>query len=221
MTQEITFQVPDLPDVVPLLPMRGIILMPRTLLPVPIFDTHQATILAACIQTDKKHIGLVQPSSTSFEEQALAPLFSIGCLGEIIELGKTEENIFVVMLKGICRFNIVKELSSEKGHRQAHVSYDSYPGDVVERADFSIDRDHLLAKLKTYLLSNDLNTDWETLKKASNDQLLNFLSIICPFAVCEKQALLESRNPQEQYKVMTALMEMGALKHQLQSETYH
>jgi Lon protease-like protein len=70
-------------------------------------------------------------------------------------------------------------------------------------------------------VNNNLSADWETLEKASNDQLLNVLSIACPFDVREKQALLESRNPQEQSRVMTALMEMAVLDRQASSETCH
>jgi len=221
MNQKTIYQMPDFPDVLPILPMRGVILMPRTLLPVPIFDAAQAAMVAACVQGEIKQIGLVQPISALFEGQVLAPLFSTGCLGEIVEFGKTEENTLVVMLKGICRFDILEELAPEKGCRQARVSYESYPGDVLEKVDFSIDRERLLRSLKSYLMSNDLNADWESLEKASNDQLLNVLSIACPFEVREKQALLESRNPQEQSRLMTALMEMAVLDPQTRKETCH
>lgn len=221
MTQIIPFHAPDFPDVLPLLPVRGVILMPRTLLPLPIFDVAQASMIAACVQSGENRIGLVQPMSTLFDGQVLAPLFSTGCLGEVMEFGKTEDNILVAMLKGICRFDIMEELPPENGCRQARVSYDAYPGDIVEKADFFIDRDRLLRSLKPYLATNDLNADWEALEQASNDQLLNVLSIACPFAVREKQALLESRNPQEQSRVMTALMEMAVVDHPSQSETCH
>jgi hypothetical protein len=221
MTQKSLTQLPHFSEIIPLLPMRGVILMPRTLLPVPIFDAGQASMIASCIQSENKQIGLVQPISTLFEGQVLAPLFSTGCLAEIVEFGKSEENALVMLIKGICRFDIVEELAPANGCRQARVSYDSYPGDVVERMDFSIDRERLLRILKSYLLNHELNADWESLEKASNDQLLNVLSIACPFAVREKQALLETRNPQEQSQLMTALMEMAVLDKPTRSETCH
>jgi Lon protease-like protein len=221
MTQNTTLQTPDFPGIVPLLPLRGVILMPRTLLPVPILDTAQAAMVMACLQADKKQIGLVQPISMLFEGQVLAPLFSTGCLGEIVEFGRTEENSLVVLLKGICRFDILEELAPENGCRQARVSYEAYPADMIEKSDFTIDRTRLLRSLKSYLLANDVGADWEALEKVSNDQLLNVLSVACPFAVREKQALLETRNPQEQSRVMTALMEMAVLDHKTESETCH
>lgn len=221
MTQNTTLSTPDFPSIVPLLPLRGVILMPRTLLPVPILDTAQAAIVMACLQADKKQIGLVQPISMLFEGQVLAPLFSTGCLGEIVEFGRTEESSLVVMLKGLCRFDVLEELPPENGCRMARVSYDAYPADVIEKSDFTIDRTRLLKSLKSYLIANDVGADWEALEKATNDQLLNVLSVACPFAVREKQALLESRNPQEQSRVMTALMEMAVLDRQTQSETCH
>jgi Lon protease-like protein len=221
MTEKPILKGPDFPQVIPLLPLRGVILMPRTLLPVPIFDAAQAAMVASCVQGEQKYIGLVQPISTLFEGQVLAPLFSTGCLGKIAEFGKNEENALVMLVKGLCRFDILAELAPENGCRQARVSYDSYPGDIMEKLDFSIDRERLLRTLKTYLASNDLNADWDNLEKASNDQLLNVLSIACPFEAREKQALLESRNPQEQSQLMTALMEMAVLDHQPRKETCH
>lgn len=221
MTQNIILQAPDFPNIVPLLPLRGVVLMPRTLLPVPILDTAQAVMVMACLQADKKQIGLVQPISMLFEGQVLAPLFSTGCLGEIVEFGRTEENSLVVILKGISRFDILEELPPENGCRQARVSYEPYAADGIEKSDFSIDRTRLLRSLKIYLAANEVSADWEALEKTSNDQLLNVLTIACPFAVREKQALLESRNPQEQSRVMTTLMEMAVLDRQTQSETCH
>lgn len=211
MNKETILPEPDFPGVLPLLPLRGVILMPRTFLPVPIFDAAQAAMVAACVQGEKKQIGLVQPISTLFDGQVLAPLFSTGCLGEIVEFGKSEEDTLILLLRGICRFNIIEEWAPEDGCRQARVSYDSFPGDIVEQVDFSIDRERLLKTLKSYLMNYDLKADWESLEQASNDELLNALSIACPFEAPEKQALLESRNPQEQSQLMTALMEMAVL----------
>lgn len=221
MTQEPFFQSADLPSIVPLLPLGGVIVMPRTFVPIPIFDIAQVTMITSCIQEDEKYIGLVQPVSTLYEGQVLAPLFSTGCLGRIVEIGKSEENAFVVILGGISRFDIIEELPPERGCRQARVSYEAYAGDIVENADFSIDRDRLLRSLKSYLVSHDLQANWEEIESASNDQLLNVLSMACPFAVREKQALLESRNPQEQSRVITALMEMASLVSQSQNQSCH
>lgn len=221
MSQEIIFKMTELPEIIPLLPIRGVILMPRTLLPVPIIDATQASMAAACLQAEKKQIGLVQPSSLLFEGQVLAPLFSTGCLAEIMELGKTEDHTLVMLLKGICRFDILEELAPQDGCRQARVSYASYPTDTVEDADFPLDRKRLLRNLKSYLANHDLKANWKALEKASNDQLLNALSIACPFPAREKQALLESRNPQEQSKMITTLIEMALLDPQMQTEICH
>jgi len=93
-----TLQIPDFPDIIPILPLQGVILMPRTLLPLPIFEAPHAAMVAACIQTNQKYIGLVQPISAIFESQILAPLFSTGCLGEIVDFGKTEDHNLVVLI---------------------------------------------------------------------------------------------------------------------------
>ena len=220
MTEKTILHMPDFPSVVPLLPMRGVILLPRTVLPVPITDASQASMVAACMQKDQKHVGLVQPIAALFEGHVLAPLFSTGCLGEIVEFGKTSEDNLVVMFKGLCRFDVLEELPPSNGCRQARVSYESYPIDVMEKADFPMDRTRLLRSLKFYLSNNDLKANWKALEEASNDQLLNVLSIACPFDVSEKQALLESASPQEQSRVMTALIEMAILE-QMPAQTCH
>lgn len=221
MTQDVNFQMSTFPTTLPLLPLRGLILMPRTLLPIPITDVSQAATIMACVETEQKYIGLVQPISTLFDTQVLAPIFSTGCLGEIVEFGKTEEKGVVAILKGLSRFDILEELPPANSCRQARVSYEEYLADTIEQVDFPIDRERLLRSLKAYLTVNDVGADWDALEKTSNDQLLNVLSVACPFAVREKQALLESRNPQEQSTLMTALMEMAVLDHSLKSETCH
>ncbi len=127
----------------------------------------------------------------------------------------------MVLMKGMCRFDVVEELTPIDGQRRARVSYDRYPIDAVENVDFPMDRDRLMRSLKFYLENNAMKTDWDELENASNDQLLNGLSMACPFLPQEKQALLESSTPMELSKLMTTLIEMATLNQNVQSITCH
>ena len=195
--------------------------MPRAYLPIPIVEASQAAMIAACLQTQAKLIGIVQSLSGIHEERMLSPLFSTGCLGKIVEFGPTQDKRLTVLMKGMCRFDIVEELAPTDDHRRARVSYDRYPADVVENVDFPMDRDRLMRSLKFYLDNNAIKTDWDELENASNDQLLNGLSMACPFLPQEKQALLESATPMELSKMMTTLIEMAMLDQNAPSVTCH
>lgn len=209
------------PDELPLLPLQGIVLMPRAYLPIPIIDVGQAAMVTACLQTKGKLIGIVQSLSGDRDGHMLSPLFSTGCLGQIIEFGSTQDKRLMALMKGICRFDIVEELEPKDDQRRARISYDRYPIDVVENVDFPMDRDRLMRSLKFYLEHNAIKTDWAELENASNDQLLSGLSMACPFLPQEKQALLESPTPMELSKMMTTLIEMAMLDQNAQSVTCH
>ncbi len=216
-----SLQMSIFPDELSLLALRGVVLMPRAYLPIPIVDAGQAAMVAACLQTKGKLIGIVQSLTGVSDGHMLSPLFSTGCLGKIVEFGPAQDKHLMVLMKGMCRFDIVEELTPIDDQRRARVSYDRYPIDVVENVDFPMDRDRLMRSLKFYFNNNAIKTDWDELENASNDQLLNGLSMACPFLPQEKQALLESPTPMELSKMMTTLIEMAMLDQNAQSVTCH
>lgn len=201
----------DLPTLIPLLPLHGAVLLPRSQLPIPIFEIDYLSMIAESIKSHHM-IGVVQPILKNLNVEENLPLFKSGCLGRIIDINEAEENRLVITLSGISRFDIIEELASEHGYRRAHVSYDRYTQDLVDEVDFSFDRLRLLKALKGYFKIMDITPDWQEIDKTSNEKLITALAMVCPFEAREKQAILESPTLKEQSQIITTMIEMAALE---------
>ena len=200
----------DLPTLIPLLPLHGAVLLPRSQLPIPIFEVDYLSMIAESIKSHHM-IGVVQPILKNLNVEENLPLFKSGCLGKIIDINEAEENLLIITLSGIVRFDIVEELPLERDYRRAIVSYDRYAQDRVEEVDFSFDRLRLLKALKDYFKIMDITPDWQEINKTSNEKLITALAMICPFEAREKQAILESPTLKEQSQIITTMIEMAAL----------
>jgi len=200
-----------LPDHIPLLPLHGAVLLPRTQLPIPVFESDYLSIIAESIQSHHM-VGVVQPILKDLNIEENLPLFQSGCVGKIVDINEIEENRLVITLSGVCRFDIVQELSSEEGYRRALVSYDRYNQDLVEEVDFSFDRSRLLKALEGYFKVMDITPNWQEIGRTSNEKLITALAMICPFEAREKQALLETPTLKEQSKMITTMIEIATLE---------
>lgn len=200
----------DLPTLIPLLPLHGAVLLPRSQLPIPIFEVDYLSMIAESIKSHHM-IGVVQPILKNLNVEENLPLFKSGCLGKIIDINEAEENLLIITLSGVVRFDIVEELPLEHDYRRAIVSYDRYVQDRVEEVDFSFDRLRLLKALKDYFKTMDITANWQEINKTSNEKLITSLAMICPFEAREKQAILESPTLKEQSQIITTMIEMAAL----------
>ncbi len=203
----------DLPGVLPIFPLSGALLLPRGNLPLNIFEPRYLAMTRDAMAGDGV-FGMVQPrlpeSQTPDDDP---PIYGTGCAGRIVacaELGAgASETRLAITLSGLCRFDIVEELPRRNGYRLATTSYESYLGDLDAAEDADIDRGRLLAALSGYFEARGLAADLEAIEGAPNEGLVNALAMICPFAVNEKQALLESPNLGERARVMIAILELS------------
>jgi Lon protease-like protein len=201
----------DLPISLPLLPLHGAVLLPRSQLPIPIFEIDYLTMVAESLKTHHI-IGVVQPIVKDISIEENIPLFRSGCAGKITDINEIEDGRLLVTLAGLCRFDIVQELPTENGQRKATVSYDRYIQDLVEEVDFSFDRPRLLKALETYFRSVDITPNWQEIGQTSNEKLITALAMVCPLEAREKQALLETPTLKEQSQMFITLIEMAALE---------
>lgn len=210
----------NLPTLIPLLPLHGAVLLPRSQLPIPIFELDYLSMIAESIKNHNM-IGVVQPILKDLNVEESLPLFKSGCLGKITDINEAEENRLVITLSGISRFDIIEELPAEHGYRRAIVSYDRYTQDLVEEVDFSFDRLRLLKAVKDYFKIMDITPDWKEIDKTSNEKLITALAMVCPFEAREKQAILETPTLKEQSQIITTMMEMAALENPEKSIVCH
>lgn len=217
------YAVEDLPSKIPLLTIRGAVLLPKAQVSLPIFDNEQMNLILDCIQKNYL-VGLIQPNIPAYKMPHFEDfsLFSIGCLARITDIVNDKESNFVVHLEGVCRFRLDSKMEDEQASVPfAAVSYDSFVSDLVCEADFTMDRPRLIEALKPYFAQLNIHPNWEEIHRISNQKLLTALSMACPLGPSEKQFLLEAPSLQEQSEIMTNLIEMASLIGQNESVTYH
>ena len=205
-------KVKDLPDIIPVFPLSGTILLPRCSLPLKIFEPRYLEMIDAVLAGDRI-IGMVQPvpergCSSKYDEKDVI-LHSIGCAGRLTRFSENEDGSLYIGLTGICRFELGLEVDKEKEFRSFSIMRDRFSQDLqVGVGEEGADRDLLLSVLKEYLVQNDLSTDWDSIEKASTEHLVNTLSVLSPYGCEEKQALLEAESLKNRADILIALAQM-------------
>ena len=200
----------DLPQRMPVFPLRGAILLPRATLPLNIFEPRYLEMMEDVMSTSRV-LGMVQPEGGEEESPAgkIVPLRRIGCADAITGYQELDDGRLLITLTGIARFALVDEVPLDKPYRICTVSYDAFLGDFAAGAgEDAVDRQGLLKALKTYLEARNLRADWSAVSKSSNETLVNSLAIASPFGPEEKQALLEADDLKTRAEMLVALAEM-------------
>ena len=185
----------NLPKKIPIFPLSNFIIFPKTAVPLNIFETRYIDMVNDSIKSNK-FIGMVQPKSQKRGEIIKNDLYEVGCLGKIISFKETEDNRFLIELKGIIRFQITNEINSGKKYRECEVSFEEYYNDLNnenKELKFS-DLELIFKSLKDLFDKRGFVINWKELEKQSLDETLNALAMASPFTLEEKQALLETKN---------------------------
>jgi len=198
-----------LPSQLPVFPLSGVLLLPRCRLPLNIFEPRYLRMTEDALAGGRL-IGMVQPLDAGSGEPA-PELFATGCAGRITSFTETDDGRILIILTGVCRFDVGSELVVDTAYRQVEPRWEPYRSDLLEIADGGIDRERLYASLRFYFEARDLDTDWDALDEATDEKLVNSLAMSCPFDPTEKQALLEAEGLSERTRLMLALLNMAAL----------
>ena len=207
----------DLPDTIPVFPLPGALLLPRARLPLHIFEPRYLAMLDDALKTPHRLIGMIQPRDGSRE--GAPSLHAIGCAGRVTAFSETEDGRYMITLSGISRFRVAQEVEGFTPYRRCNVTWSSFTRDTgpVEH-DPGFDRDSFFRLLGRYFDSEGLQTDWDSLKDAEDELLLNSLSMLCPFEPEDKQALLEAPSLTTRRETLVTLLEF-ALRSGGQEET--
>ena len=185
----------DLPKKIPVFPLSNFIIFPRTSVPLNIFEPRYVDMINDSMKTNKL-IGMIQPKSQKNYESSAPELYEIGCLGKIISFKETNNNQFLIELKGIIRFRIVKEIQSNKLYREHEVEFKDFYDDLIldtQELKFS-DLEIIFKDLKSLFEKRGFIINWKALEKQSLDETINALAMASPFTIEEKQVLLEAKN---------------------------
>tara|TARA_R110000824_G_scaffold118960_13_gene271883 strand:+ start:17477 stop:18151 length:675 start_codon:yes stop_codon:yes gene_type:complete len=203
--------VADLPATIPVFPLSGVLLLPRTQLPLNIFEPRYLQMVDDALR-GTRIIGLIQPdeNDTPAIRADRPALMKVGCAGRLTSYTETDDGRALITLTGISRFRLREELDSMTPYRQCVVDYDEFADDLTpELGTEQVSRDDLLDVLKTYLETNGLQADWKTIKLSTNETLVNSLSLISPYGPREKQALLEAKTLEDRNQMLIALTEVA------------
>ncbi len=208
----------DLPSVVPVFPLSGALLLPGSQMPLNLFEPRYLEMLDAVIRTDRV-IGMIQPKFRGDVGSTEKPnLCEVGCLGRVVSFSEAGDGRYLITLQGIARYRILEEMRVTTPFRMCKIA--PFAGDLKRSAeDDEMDRDALLDTFRAYLEANELEADWESINNASNEGLVNALSVMSPYGAAEKQALLEAPDLKSRAETLIAITEL-ALARDNDSESY-
>ena len=203
----------DLPATIALFPLPGALLLPRARLPLHIFEPRYLAMLDDALKTPHRLIGMVQPRPVPGSGSGTTGrLHAIGCAGRVTAFSETEDRRYMITLTGISRFRIDHEVAGFTPYIRAEVSWDGFGRDLGRaEGDAGFNRAPFMDLLGRFFAARHLSTDWDSLREAEDELLINSLSMLCPFPPEDKQALLEAPSLSTRRETLVTLMEYALL----------
>ncbi|MBO4222842.1 MULTISPECIES: LON peptidase substrate-binding domain-containing protein [Bradyrhizobium] len=203
----------ELPEVIPVFPLAGALLLPRGQMPLNIFEPRYLAMVDDSFRDGHRLIGMIQPDVTHSHNEEKPALFRVGCVGRITQLAESGDGRYILELTGVARFKVVEELNVLTAYRQCKVDFFSFSGDFVARkGEEDVDREALLSVLTDFLKANNLKVDWAGIEAAPNEALVNALAMMSPYGPAEKQAMLEAPDLKTRAEILIAVTEMDLAK---------
>ncbi len=198
----------DLPDVIPIFPLPGALLLPRSRLPLHLFEPRYLAMLDDALKTPERIIAMIQPNHIPGRDSDA--LYAIGCAGRVTQFSETEDGRYMITLSGLSRFRILEEVEGFTPYRRAKVSWDGFERDLGPTdTDAGFRRAPFLDLLGRFFQARELQTDWDTLKEADDELLINSLSMLLGFDPEDKQALLEAPSLTTRRETLITLIEFA------------
>jgi len=205
---------PKLPEIIPVFPLTGSLLLPGNLLPLNIFEPRYRNMVADALDGEQL-IGMVQPLEprqdnwvASAQQPENPEIYTVGCLGRIEEHEPQDDGRYLLVLRGVARFRVRQELPPKRGYRRVMADYSEFQRDFDELNVF-LNPSQIMRALRAFGENHDLEFDYDLLASVPGISLLNGLSVALPFRPAEKQALLEAADPAVREELLLTLMGMG------------
>jgi Lon protease-like protein len=202
-----------LPQILPIFPLAGVVLLPQARLPLNIFEPRYLAMIDHALGSGRI-IGMIQPSTPQTSLSSTPPVYHVGCAGRITSFTETDDGRFLVALTGLCRFTVAEELAQDHPWRRVRPDWNSYLDDLKPLPEIqknTIDRTRLVQALHPYFREEGITLDKNVVDNAPDDVLISSLVMMCPLPPSEKQALLEAPDLAARAKLLTALLEMACM----------
>lgn len=194
--------IDNLPEVLPIFPLNGVLLLPFGNLPLNIFEDRYLAMVDEALRTHRM-IGMIQPQSDS------DALYKTGCAGKITEFSETGDRRYLITLTGVSRFTVIEELEMQQSYRLIRPGWEAYNGDLKSERCVNLNRPKLKALLQKYFEREDMECDWDAVDDAPDQKLITCLSMACPLEPEEKQALLEADCCESRANLFMTMLEMA------------
>ena len=194
-----------LPDIIPIFPLKGVVLFPDTYLPLNIFEPRYLKMIDQAISNENRLIGMIQPQNTKEADDKLT-FFKVGCAGKIVKFEETDDNRYLITLKGLSRFNLISEKTNSKNFREGNIDWENFSLDLninVKSADFS----SLKIILKKYFKSKNIRANIDAIDKFNDYNFADQITMICPLENNEKQLLLETASISKRNKLLQTILD--------------
>jgi uncharacterized protein len=198
-----------LPDVLPIFPLTGVLLLPRGRLPLNIFEPRYLAMTRDALGGERL-IGMIQPTDPAARETNPA-VYPTGCAGRITSFSETDDGRFLITLTGVSRFRIREELPLVEGYRRVAPDWHGFAGDIEGQEEPEFDRERLIRGLRAYFQQHQMSADWDAITSVPGERLVTSIAMICPFDPREKQGLLEAPDINERARLLTAIVEMAVM----------
>jgi len=203
MSRKLT-AINDLPGILPIFPLSGVLLLPGGNLPLNIFEPRYMAMVDDALCSSSRMIGMVQPKG---KEDAV---YQTGCAGRITSFAETDDGRYLITLSGVCRFHIKQEIPTEQSYRRVQAEWERFNIDLAPHADtIAVDRARLNNLLKAYFRQQELSCDWDKVELTGDVDLLTALAMICPLKSSEKQAILEAPSIESRTEIFLTMIEMA------------
>jgi Lon protease-like protein len=201
----------DLPQMIPIFPLDGALLLPGGDLPLQIFEPRYLNMIDDVMAGDRI-VGMIQTRQGG--DRMRPKLSDVGCAGRVTSYAETSDGRYLITLTGVCRFDAGDELIIPTPYRQIRARYERFEADLSEAPQTQAPeaaRSRFARALKRYLNRRELDIDWETAHSAPLEALVTSLAMGLPFEPAEKQALLEAPTLSGRFETLSTLLEIDGV----------
>ena len=195
----------SLPNTIPIFPLNGVVMFPDTYLPLNIFEPRYLKMIDHAISNEHRLIGMIQPKNSN-ESDKKSLFYRVGCAGKIIKFEETDDNRYLITLRGLSRFNLVSEKTNDKNFREADINWENFSKDLditSKSSDFST----LKITLKKYFKSKNIRANMDAIDTFNDYNFVDQITMICPFENNEKQLLLETTSILKRERLLQTILD--------------
>ena len=194
-----------LPNIIPIFPLNGVVMFPDTYLPLNIFEPRYLKMIDQAISNKNRLIGMIQPNNSN-ESNDKFPFYKVGCAGKIIKFEETDDNRYLITLRGLSRFSLISEKTNDNNFKEANINWENFNKDFDINAKCS-DFSTLKATLKKYFRSKKIKANMDAIDTFNDYNFVDQITMICPLANNEKQLLLETTSISKREKLLQTILD--------------